>query len=193
MVNSNYVKVGRLVRVLRGPRADKVGVITAIIDTNRVLLENPEVKGMWRHVQSVKNIEPTKFAVGLTTNADGKAVKEALGKKKVLAKYAGTAKARAIAAKAALANSSEFERYQLRVAKRQRACLARKIFAEIDEKENVSLHRAQLKKLEKASKKFVDKKLAARHARIKAFFAKKKAKRAGKGRNAGKARAAGKK
>ena len=186
MVNQAYVKVGRLVRVLRGPRADKVGVITAVIDTNRVLVENPEEKNMWRHVQSVRNLEPTKIAVaGLNTNATGKQVKEALSKKKALDAWSKTGKAKAIAAKQALANSSEFERYQLRVAKRQRANISRKIFAAQDEKENISLHRKNLNQLEKAHKKFESKKLAARHDRIKKF-AKKKAKRAGKGKNAGK-------
>jgi len=186
MVNQNYVKVGRLVRILRGPRADKVGLITAVIDTNRVLVENPAETKMWRHVQSVKNIEPTKFALALNSNATAKAIKAALAKKDVLGKYAKTVKARSIAAKSALANSTEFERYQLRVAKRQRASISRKLFQARDEKENLSLHRQSLKQLEKAHKKFGDKKLAARHARIKAFFAKKKAKRAGKGKNAGK-------
>jgi large subunit ribosomal protein L14e len=186
MVNENYVKVGRLVRILRGPRADKVGVITAIIDANRVLVENPETKKMWRHVQSVKNIEPSKFSVPLATNADTKAVKAALAKKKVLEAWSKTCIARAISAKQALANSTEFERYQLRVAKRQRANITRKLFQARDEKENLSLHRQSLKKLEKVHTKFAAKKLAARHQRIKAFFAKKKAKRAGKGKNAGK-------
>ena len=186
MVNQNYVKVGRLVRILRGPRTDKVGVVTAIIDTNRVLVENTEDNKMWRHVQSTRNIEPTKLAVQIPTNASSKKVKAALAAKNVLAKFANTGRAKAAAARTALANSSELERYQLRVARRQRASLARKLFQAVDEKENVSLHRQTVKKLEKQHNKFEQKKLAARHDRIKKFFAKKKAKRAGKGKNAGK-------
>jgi large subunit ribosomal protein L14e len=189
MVSENYVKVGRLVRIVRGPRADKVGIITAIVDSNRVLVENPEDSKMWRHVQSVKNIVPTKFAVKVTTNASTDAVKKALTKKNVIAKYAKTVIASSIAAKQALAASTEFERYQLRAAKRQRANIARKLFAARDEKENLSLDRQALKRLEKKHAKFGDKKKAARHERIKKFAAKKKAKRAGKGKNAGKARA----
>uniref|UniRef100_A0A7S3XQU4 60S ribosomal protein L14 n=1 Tax=Heterosigma akashiwo TaxID=2829 RepID=A0A7S3XQU4_HETAK len=186
MVNQNYVKVGRVVRILRGPRTDKIAVISAIIDTNRVLVENPEDNKMWRHVQSVKNIEPSKFSVALPTNASTKKIKAALATKNVFAKYNGTVKAQSIAAKNALASSTELERYQLRVAKRQRAHIARKIFTVADEKENVSLHRQSIRKLEKQHSKFETKKLAARHDRIKKFFAKKKAKRAGKGKNAGK-------
>jgi len=186
MVNTNYVKVGRLVRILRGPRADKVGVITAIVDTNRVLVENPEEKGMWRHVQSVKNIEPSSFAVKVHANAATKDVKAALAAKKTLEKWGKTGKAKQIASKKAFANSTEFERYQLRAAKRQRANIARKLFQARDEKENLSLHRIAIRKLEKQSAKYTAKKLAARHDRIKKFAAKKKAKRAGKGKNAGK-------
>merc|ERR1712100_14245 len=95
---------------------------------NRVLVENPEDNKMWRHVQSVKNIEPSKFSVPLTTNASTKKVKEALANKKALEKWSATNKAKSIAAKQALASSTEFERYQLRAALRQRASISRKIF-----------------------------------------------------------------
>ena len=186
MVNANYVKVGRLVKINRGPRADKIGIITAIVDSNRVLLENPEEKKMWRHVQSVKNIEPSKFAVKIQTNASTKDVKAALAKKKVIDAWNKTGKAKAIAAKQALAASSEFERYQLRVAKRQRASLSRKLFKERDAKEKISLNAINIAKIEKKHNKLVDKKMKERHDRIKKYAAKKKAKRAGKGKNAGK-------
>ena len=173
---SNHVKVGRLVRILRGPRTGKVAVITAIVDANRVLVENPEDKKMWRHVQNMKNIEPTKFTVKVGTNANSKDVKKALDAKKVLAKVAKTSKSKQVTAAAALAASTDFERYQLRVAKRARANAARKIFAENDAKKPVSWNMKTAKKLEKVSAKFVKK-----HAdKVKAYAAKKAKKAAAK-------------
>jgi large subunit ribosomal protein L14e len=174
----NYVKVGRLARVLRGPREGRVGVITAIIDSNRVLLENPLDEKMWRHVQSLQNIEPTKFVVKVGVNASTKSVKAALEEKNTLAKYATTGKAKAVAAKKALAESTDFERYQLRVAKRSRAHWSRKIFAAADAKTPTSWHAKKAAKLEKVNKKFEGK--HKRSDKVQKAVAAKKAKNASK-------------
>lgn len=185
MVNANYIKAGRLVRIVRGPRANKVGVITDIIDANRILVCNPADKKMWLHVQNLTNVVPTKFSCGTKRGASMKDVKEALTAKKTLEKYASTKVATAIASQAAIANSTDFERYQVRVAKRSRASWARKIFDEVDKKEKLSWHKKTAAKLERTHKKFADKKNKARHARIKAFFTKKVAKKAAKGKGKG--------
>jgi large subunit ribosomal protein L14e len=179
----SYVKVGRLAKVLRGPRKDRVGVITAIIDQNRVLIENPHDEKMWRHVQSLQNIEPTKFAVQVGINASTKSLTEALAKKDIIAAYNKSGKAKAVVAAHALAASTDFERYQLRVAKRSRAHWSRKIFQARDAKESISFEAKRTKKIEKKNAKFEKKGLKARHERIKKHFTARKAK---KGSKAGK-------
>lgn len=182
----NYVKVGRLARILRGPRENKIGFITAIIDANRVLVENPADEKMWRHVQSLQNIEPTKFSIDIAPNATAKDIKAALAKKDVLAKYAKTGVAKKVQAVQAFAASTDFERYQLRVAKRSRAHWSRKIFAANDAKKPTSFQAKLAAKIGKSTKKFADKKLKARHDRIKKHFAARKAKKAAKGKKTGK-------
>ena len=188
MPHVNYVQVGRLVKVKRGPRVDKVGVITAIIDANRCLVENPADEKMWRHVQNLRNIEPLKLSVALPPNATTKTVKAALEKKGTLAKYAKSGAGKKAAAKAALASSTDFERYQLRVAQRSKAHWTRKVFAEADKKKATSFAAKKVAKLEKVHKKFETKKLKARHDRIKKHFTALKTKKAskGKGKKAGK-------
>ena len=185
MVSSNYVRVGRLVRVLRGPRTNQVAVISDIIDANRILVENPTESNMKRHVQNMKNIEPLKFMVKIGKNAKTAEIKAAMEKSTILAKWNKTTKAKKMAAGKALEESTDFERYQLRVAKRSRAHHARKIFEENDKKSAVSFERIALNKLERAHKKFGDKVNKQRHDRIKKFFTAKKAKKAG-GKKAGK-------
>merc|ERR1712065_133514 len=113
---------------------------------------NPKDEKMWRHVQSLQNIEPTKFAIELGTNASTATWEKKLAEKDIVAKYEKTGKAKMVAAAQALAGSTDFERYQLRVARRSRAHWSRKIFAE---------------KVAKAP-----------HERIKKFFTAKKAKKA---------------
>ena len=93
----NYVRVGRLARVSRGPREGRVGIITAIIDANRVLMENPQDNKMWRHVQSLQNIEPTKFSVNIGINASTASLKKALEAKNIIAQYEKTGQAKKVA------------------------------------------------------------------------------------------------
>merc|ERR1711916_156021 len=92
-----------------------------------------------------------------------------LAEKDIVAKYEKTGKAKMVAAAQALAGSTDFERYQLRVARRSRAHWSRKIFAA-----------KRAAKLEKVNKKYADKVMKARHERIKKFFTAKKAKKSGK-------------
>ncbi|EAN82805.1 putative 60S ribosomal protein L14 [Trypanosoma cruzi] len=179
MVKANYIRAGRLVRIIRGPRQDRVGVVVDIIDGNRVLVENPADKKMWRHVQNLKNVEPLKFSVELSRNCSTRTLKNVLAEKKILEKYAATKSARRIAAKRAFARSTDFERYQLRVAKRSRAFWTRKVFDENDKKKPVSWHKVALKKLQKNAKK-VDSKPAAKKRIEKARAARKAKAAAGK-------------
>lgn len=153
MVKSHYIRAGRLVRILRGPRQDRVGVIVDIVDANRVLVENPEDEKMWRHVQNLKNVEPLKFCVDVARNCSAKALKAALDSSKALEKYAKTRTAHRVAAKKACAASTDFERYQLRVARRSRAYWTRKAFDAKDAKTPVSWHKVALKRVQKAAKK----------------------------------------
>jgi len=175
MVNANYVRVGRLVRILRGPRQDKVGVILDIVDANRAIVANPTDPKMWRHVQNLKNVEPLKFAVPISRNAGKKEVATALTTKKSLEKWGKTKKAAKIAATSALANSTDFERYQLRVAKRSLSFWTRKMFDESDKKKPVSQRAVILKKLQKRAAKY-DAKNAARIGKAVAKKAAKKQK-----------------
>jgi large subunit ribosomal protein L14e len=183
---TNYIKVGRLVKVLRGPRENKVGVVTAIIDSNRILVENPSDDKMWRHVQNLKNVEALKGAVAVGPNASTKSLKAALAKKDIVKTFGASKPGQKIAAGKALAESTDFERYQLRVAKRSRAHWSRKLFAEADKKKPVSWHTKKANSLEKVSKKWSAKKLKARHDRIKKHFTAVKAKKAAKGKKGGK-------
>ena len=179
---TNYIKVGRLVKVLRGPRENKVGVVTAIIDSNRILIENPADEKMWRHVQNLKNVEALKYATKIGPNASTKSLKAALAKKDIVKTFATSTKGKKIVAAKALLESTDFERYQLRVAKRSRAHWSRKLFAEADKKKKITWHTQLANKLTKVSKKFSDKKMKARHDRIKTYFTALKAKKAAKGK-----------
>lgn len=92
-------------------------------------------------------------------------------------KYTATRTAKRVAAKKALASSTDFERYQLRVARRSRAHWTRKVFDEKDTTHPVSWHKVALKKLQKKAAK-VDHTAAAKKRIAKAVAARKAKKQA---------------
>jgi large subunit ribosomal protein L14e len=117
---------------------------------------------MWRHVQSLQNIETTKFVIKIGMNASTASIQKAMGN--VLERYEKSGKAKSVAAAKALTESTDFERYQLRVAKRSRAHWSRKIFAEKDSKQKISWHSKLAAKLEKGNAKFLAKRKGAKKA-----------------------------
>lgn len=143
----NYIKVGRLVSIRRGPHQGQLAIVVAILDARRVIIENPGV--ISRSVFNLNCLTPERFSISLTQNAPSRDLKKALEKKNVMAQYHKTGKAKRENATKALAESSEFERFQLRSALRSRAHWSRKIFAEKDATNKVSYDARKLARLEK--------------------------------------------
>uniref|UniRef100_A0A7S1VK00 KOW domain-containing protein n=1 Tax=Sexangularia sp. CB-2014 TaxID=1486929 RepID=A0A7S1VK00_9EUKA len=123
MTNSmfkRFVEVGRLVYIAFGPDAGKIGVIVEIIDLNRILVESPSF--ITRKAVNLKHIYLTKQMVeGVSRGMRRGKVLKAWEAGKVTEKFNATAFAKKRAALAKRAESTDFERFQLRAAKKQRA------------------------------------------------------------------------
>ena len=175
----NHVRIGRLVRILRGPRASRIGVVVDVVDANRVVVENPEDsdRKMWRHVQNVRNILPLKWTLSISRNATSAALSDGLQASKVMTKIQNSHSLKRIRGREALAEATDFERYLLRVAKRSRAHWSRVIFADRDERMPVSHGAVLAKKLERSHKKNESRVLLQRQRRAQKRAAAKKLKR----------------
>lgn len=82
-----------------------------------------ELTGVARQVLPFKRLALTDLKVKIEKSARQKAVKEAWENRNILAKWENTAWAKKLAAKKKRANLTDFERFQLMVARKQRSQL----------------------------------------------------------------------
>ncbi|EKD00261.1 ribosomal protein [Trichosporon asahii var. asahii CBS 8904] len=135
-----FVEVGRVVLVNDGPSAGKLAVIAEIIDHNRALIDGPAT-GVPRQQFPYRHLILTPYTLAKLPRAAGSgAVKKAFEKSGVEDKWASSAWAKKLAAREArklsfrtmVADSqatTDFDRFQIMIAKKQRRGLARKAYA----------------------------------------------------------------
>merc|ERR1712203_1168499 len=122
-----FVEPGRLALITYGPCAGKMCTIVDIVDQKRVVVDGPEsVTGVRRHMLPVKRLSLTDLKAKLCRGAREKALKTALDKDGVMAKWAETSWAKKLKAKETRANMTDFERFKLMVAKKKRSAEVKK-------------------------------------------------------------------
>eukprot|EP01033_Poteriospumella_lacustris_P011757 gene11757-8376_t len=126
---TKFVEVGRVVVITYGPDLGKLATIVDIIDGKRVLIDGPQgITGVHRQVIGTKRIQLTGVvATGLTRNATQKSLKAAWEEQNVLGKWKETAWAKKLASKNKRASLSDFDRFKVRVAKKERASIVAKL------------------------------------------------------------------
>jgi len=124
MTFTRFVEIGRVCLINYGPDAGKLCTIIDIVDANKCLVEGPpDLTGVIRQVLPYKRIALTDLKVKIPKNARQKTVKAAWEKSNVLAKWENTVWAKKLAAKKKRAAMTDFERFQLMVARKQKAAL----------------------------------------------------------------------
>eukprot|EP00286_Rhodomonas_abbreviata_P011876 CAMPEP_0181326798 /NCGR_PEP_ID=MMETSP1101-20121128/21717_1 /TAXON_ID=46948 /ORGANISM="Rhodomonas abbreviata, Strain Caron Lab Isolate" /LENGTH=134 /DNA_ID=CAMNT_0023435329 /DNA_START=27 /DNA_END=431 /DNA_ORIENTATION=+ len=123
MVFTRFVEVGRVVVINFGPDAGKIATIIDIVDGKRVLIDGPQsVTGIHRQVIGVRRISLTDIVVAkLPRNSTQKNLLKAWTEQNTLATWEATAWAKKTKAKAARANTSDFDRFKIMVAKKQKS------------------------------------------------------------------------
>uniref|UniRef100_A0A7S3GTF9 60S ribosomal protein L14 n=1 Tax=Spumella elongata TaxID=89044 RepID=A0A7S3GTF9_9STRA len=120
---TRFVEVGRVVLINFGPDAGKLATIIDIVDGKRVLIDGPQsVTGIHRQVIGLRRVALTDIVVQkLPRNATQKNLLKAWTEQNTLESWKATAWAKKIQAKTARANLSDFDRFQVMVAKKQRS------------------------------------------------------------------------
>mmetsp|Transcript_80351 Transcript_80351/g.157650 ORF Transcript_80351/g.157650 Transcript_80351/m.157650 type:complete len:132 (+) Transcript_80351:103-498(+) len=119
---TRFVEPGRLALITYGPCAGKMCTVIDIVDQKRVVVDGPEsLTGVRRHMMPVKRLSLTDFKCGIFRGAREKQLKAALEKDEILKKWSETAWAKKLAAKKTRANMTDFERFKLMVARKNRA------------------------------------------------------------------------
>ncbi len=126
---NRYVEVGRVVFINHGPDAGKIATVIDIVDQNKCLVDGPEeITGVSRQVVSYKKISLTDLTVPIQRNARAKTLKAAWKEGDTLAKWEGSSWAKKLDAKKKRSNLSDFDRFKVMVAKKQKSrIIAQKI------------------------------------------------------------------
>mmetsp|Transcript_17203 Transcript_17203/g.24318 ORF Transcript_17203/g.24318 Transcript_17203/m.24318 type:complete len:135 (+) Transcript_17203:140-544(+) len=124
MVFTRYVEVGRVCIVNFGPEEGKLATIIDIVDQNKCLIDGPaDITGVSRQVISFKRIALTDFKVTVARNARTKSLKAAWVKGDILAKWEATSWAKKLASKKKRAQLSDFDRFKVMVAKKEKSSI----------------------------------------------------------------------
>lgn len=119
---SRYVEVGRVVYINFGPDAGKLATVIDIVDQNKCLVDGPEeITGVKRQMISYKRIALTDLKVTIQRSARAKQLKAAWKEGDTLAKWEGSSWAKKLAAKGKRASLSDFDRFKVMVAKKQKS------------------------------------------------------------------------
>jgi large subunit ribosomal protein L14e len=126
---SRYVEVGRVVFINHGPDAGKIATVIDIVDQNKCLVDGPEeITGVQRQVISYKKVSLTDHKVTIQRNARAKTLKAAWAESDTLAKWEGSSWAKKLEAKKKRSSLSDFDRFKVMVAKKQKSrIIAQKI------------------------------------------------------------------
>ncbi|KAH8089633.1 putative 60S ribosomal protein L14 [Filobasidium floriforme] len=124
-----FVEVGRVVLVNDGPSAGKLAVIAEIIDHNRALIDGPN-SSVPRQAIAYRHLILTPYTIPALPRAAGTGViRKAFEKSQVGDKWQASSWAKKLAARDARKKSTDFERFEVGLLKRQRRDLVRKAYA----------------------------------------------------------------
>eukprot|EP00554_Chaetoceros_debilis_P007096 CAMPEP_0194076152 /NCGR_PEP_ID=MMETSP0149-20130528/3009_1 /TAXON_ID=122233 /ORGANISM="Chaetoceros debilis, Strain MM31A-1" /LENGTH=134 /DNA_ID=CAMNT_0038756815 /DNA_START=250 /DNA_END=654 /DNA_ORIENTATION=+ len=132
MVFKRYVEVGRVVLINYGPDAGKLATIIDVVDQNKCLIDGPaNLTGVTRQVISYGRIALTDLTVKISRNARQKTLTAAWTEADIQAKWDATSWAKKLAAKRKRATLSDFDRFKVMVAKKQKSSIIAKKMKEL--------------------------------------------------------------
>uniref|UniRef100_A0A6U0GYB4 Large ribosomal subunit protein eL14 domain-containing protein n=1 Tax=Helicotheca tamesis TaxID=374047 RepID=A0A6U0GYB4_9STRA len=131
-VFTRYVEIGRVVLINYGPDAGKLATIIDIVDQNKCLVEGPaDITGVTRQVIPYKRIALTDLKVKICRNARSKTLKAAWAEADTLKQWESSSWAKKLAAKKKRASLSDFDRFKVMVARKQKSAIIEKKIKEL--------------------------------------------------------------
>jgi large subunit ribosomal protein L14e len=132
MVFKRYVEVGRVVLVNYGEDAGKLATIVDVVDQNKCLIEGPaNLTGVNRQMISYSRLALTDLTVKISRNARQKSLTSAWEAAGTQDKWDGSSWAKKLASKQKRASLSDFDRFKVMVAKKQRSAIIAKKMSEL--------------------------------------------------------------
>ncbi|ODM95004.1 60S ribosomal protein L14 [Orchesella cincta] len=127
MAFRKFVETGRVAFIAEGRDEGKLCAIVNIIDSNRVLVDGP-CTGVPRQEMSIKRLHLTNFSMKFPWTASTRVVRKTWTVDKIDDKWKASRWAQRVESRRKRANLTDFERFQLKEAKRTRNHLRRNVY-----------------------------------------------------------------
>lgn len=115
-----------------GDNAGKLATVIDIVDQNKCLVEGPEeITGVSRQVVPFKRLQLTDLTVKICRNAKAKTLKAAWAEAGTLAAWEKSSWAQKLSKKAKRADLSDFGRFKVMVARKQKSAIVAKKIKEL--------------------------------------------------------------
>jgi len=125
-----YVEVGRVVLINYGSEEGKLATIIDIVDQNKCLIDGPiELTGVGRQVINYDRLSLTDFTIKIQRNARAKTIKKAWTEAEIDSKWQSSAWGQKLAKRKKRAALSDFDRFKVMVAKKQKTAIIEKKIA----------------------------------------------------------------
>ena len=132
MVFKRYVEVGRVVLINYGPDAGKLATIIDIVDQNKCLVDGPaNLTGVSRQVIPYGRIALTDLTVKISRNSRQKTLTAAWTEADIMGKWDASSWAKKLSSKKKRAALSDFGRFKVMVARKQKSSIISKKMQEI--------------------------------------------------------------
>ncbi|KAI3661207.1 hypothetical protein MP638_005644 [Amoeboaphelidium occidentale] len=125
MVYTRFVEVGRVVQITYGPEYGKYAVIVDIIDQSRALVDGP-TSGVKRQPLAFRRLQLTDMVVKIPRTIGTASLKKALEKESFDKKWKESKYSKTYQTRAKRAALSDFDRFKVMLAKKQRRAILRK-------------------------------------------------------------------
>ncbi|GMH77785.1 hypothetical protein TL16_g07533, partial [Triparma laevis f. inornata] len=120
MVFTRFVEVGRVCMINYGKDKGKLATIVDIVDGNKCLIDGCNT-GVTRQIITFRRIALTDLTCEIGRGARAATIKAAWKKGEVAEAWAKSSWAKKLAAKAARGNTSDFDRFKIMVARKQKS------------------------------------------------------------------------
>mmetsp|Transcript_20396 Transcript_20396/g.40762 ORF Transcript_20396/g.40762 Transcript_20396/m.40762 type:complete len:135 (+) Transcript_20396:116-520(+) len=132
MTFTRFVEVGRIVYINYGPEKGRLATIVDVVDQNKCLVEGPaDITGVSRQVLPYKRLSLTDLKVAIPRNARAKTLKAAWAKADTLQTWEASSWAKKLENKKRRGAQSDFMRFKVMVARKQRSVIVKKKMKEM--------------------------------------------------------------
>ncbi|KMS64783.1 hypothetical protein BVRB_042710 [Beta vulgaris subsp. vulgaris] len=128
MVFNKFVEIGRVVFINYGPDYGKLAVIIDVVDQNRALVDGPSVN---RHQLVFKRMTLTPLKMSISRCPRRGTLLKAWEKDEVESKWSSTSFAKKIAKQQSRASLTDFGRFQVLMARKQKAFQLKKELSQL--------------------------------------------------------------